>query len=166
MQLLVAITSIALLFEQAYAGPEAHSPYGYGKTPSCPADKCFSSVRLNKHVAKIASSFCTKYINDSTSYHNHGPSLCHDDFYSNGDLHDFSELQRCGCGKPLTSKISSACSCFLGPTKTITSTKTSTVSQTTTVTMPNHAPPETTIATETVTLPNDRSQPIAINQRP
>ncbi|CAK1364961.1 unnamed protein product [Cercospora beticola] len=64
MQILAAVVSLALLLEQGFASPEPPSPagYGYGKKPSCPADECFSKIRLNKPVAKIASSVCSKYI--------------------------------------------------------------------------------------------------------
>ncbi|GIZ44716.1 hypothetical protein CKM354_000790700 [Cercospora kikuchii] len=64
MQILATIASIALLFDQGLAAPEPQTPagYGYGKKPSCPADQCFSKIRLNRPAAKIASSVCSKYI--------------------------------------------------------------------------------------------------------
>ncbi|KAK4612120.1 hypothetical protein CLAFUW4_13177 [Fulvia fulva] len=63
---LPSILSIAVLLGSVAANPLAQyygKPPGYGKpAPSCPADKCFNSIKQKPAEAKVASAFCSQYI--------------------------------------------------------------------------------------------------------
>nr|POE97710.1 hypothetical protein CFP56_76180 [Quercus suber] len=208
-----SLTSILLL---AALGPRvlaSPAPNAQTSSCSCPADKCFSSLRLSPSSAKVASSYCSSYINftptvtktatattvttvvsaitvsqaaapvTTTQTSNITPapttvsptcttvtdtvsvpfttSVAYLSRSSapGGNLNKRSAStalpamlsSRCGTGKSFTSKISSACSCLLGTTKTVTSTSTRTSTSTKSATVTHSLAPTQTVLT-TITL--------------
>lgn len=212
MQLTTALYAIALLAQgsEVVANPLAQYGYGYKPKPSCPADKCFSSIKLKPSVAKVASAFCSEYIKYkpavttttvkktstytstvlSTSVPPQASSTITTTIAADpattvtttvvtsttegtyptvtnfrvrgqdpGTLPDKRAAlnipsvlgSNCGSGKALTSKISSACSCYLGPAKKTTSTSTTLIKTTITVTSVTTSAAVTTTITATAT---------------
>ncbi|KAF2211165.1 hypothetical protein CERZMDRAFT_118053 [Cercospora zeae-maydis SCOH1-5] len=64
MRLFSTLFILGSLLGESHASPSPN--YGYSHA-ACPADKCFSVIRRQPALASTASSFCSKYVSQSTS---------------------------------------------------------------------------------------------------